>query len=485
MGKTISKTNCCAPDQLSSNLTLSAEAERLSLSMDDEPILLSSSLDESRDNPAISVNFKFSSNYLQLSNNTQEWPVCISIGCSEQNVEDRLGIDIVCLIETSMLSKSKSDLIKSSLEFVMNRLSGQDRLSIVSFSDSARRLCPLMAMSYTGKIKVGMILRNLVYSGSSDLAEGAVFALSVLNNRRIVNSNSNILIFSRGRDNHPNSIKERISDILREFTFRINANFSTHVFAMDGAVDILTYIAEETNGNCYIPKDEPSMLQSIAYCCGVMESTIAENLNISILLLNSPIPYIISKVYSENAETEFRMPDMVSGSVIDTIFVIKFLPCSVTDLKELEIAKITIEYTFKGLKCLEEAGLKIPIFSQNKLCREIELHEDVLLSFYRVKAADIMNEAAEISAYDLLGAKELLEKGTLELEQCVINRTRFIQTLANELRTWKDNLSPTEESKAAIRNRARNHWTKRCFDIPEYQNSATIANKNRIRALLM
>ena len=73
MGKNISKHNCCAPDQMSSNLTLSAEAERLSHSMDDEPILSNSSLDESRGEPPnISISLKFASNYLQLSDEIQE-----------------------------------------------------------------------------------------------------------------------------------------------------------------------------------------------------------------------------------------------------------------------------------------------------------------------------------------------------------------------------------------------------------------------------
>ena len=484
MGKTISKTNCCLIDQMSSNLTLSADAERLSQSMDDEPIL-NSSLDESRgEPPTLNISLKLSSNYIQLSTDHQEWPVCLKISCSDQAIEERIGMDIVILLESSSCTSDKSETIKSSIDFIISRLTGQDRLSIVSYNDTARRLCPLIAMSYTGKIKIAMALRNLVYYGSSDLAEGMVFALSVLNNRRNVNSNCNIILLSSGRDNCYSSISERISEIIREFSARITGKFSIHSFALAKPTAVLAYIAEETNGTCYFPNDETEYFQGLAHCCGVMESKVAEELNVILVPVESPVPLVISKIYSENSETTFRMPEVLAGTITDTIFVVKFLPHTGGDYKSLEIMRIMVEYTIRGNKFVEQVNLRIPIVSQDKICKEVELDEEVLVSFYRVKAADIMNEAAEICSFDRLGARELLEKGIQELEECYVSENRIIQRIANEIRNIKENVCSTEEFKIFVRNKARNHWGRRCFDIEEYHNSAIAINKSRLNALL-
>lgn len=484
MGTTIGKTNCCQVDQISSNLTLSAEAERLSMSLDDEPILLSSSLDESRgESPLISPNLKFGCNYLQQTNETQEWPVCLNISCADQSIDERGGIDLVCLIETSSMTYDKSEVIHKCIEFVMGRLSGQDRLSIVTFSDAARRLCPLISMSYTGKVKIGLLIRNLIYNGSCDLAEALVFALSVLNNRRNFNSSAHILLFSTGKDNHPDSVKERISDILREFTYRINGSFTINIFALSSPLNILTYISEETNGSCYFNKDDKSLMMSLAYCCGIMESKVAEDVSVKIVIPDIPIPVVISKVYSENAENVFRLPDVLAGMSMDTTFLMRFFPCPDADFRVLEIVRVLIQYKIKGIVRVEEVGLSIPIFPMKKVCKEIEIDENVLVSFYRVKAADIMFEAAEMALVDLAGAVQLLVLGSKELDECCVRRNHLVQTLSSELKVLKDKIARSEEIRAYIRNRARNHWTKRCNDVPDYHNSATTINKNRLRAL--
>lgn len=471
-------------DQISSNLTLSVEAERLSHSMDDDP-LINSSLDESRgEPPSINVFLKLTTNYIQLSNETQEWPVCLSIVCSHQAIEERAGMDLICLIENSSYAAEKSETIKSSIEFITSRLTGQDRLSIVSFNDSAKRLSPLTSMSYTGKIKIAMALRNLTFGGSCDLAEGIIFALSVLNNRRNTNYNTNVIVLSTGKDNHSNSINERVSEIFREFSPRIQGKFSINSISLWKPTSILSYIAEETNGNCYFPSSDLEYFEALAYCCGVMESKIAEDLCISLVPVDSPLTLLVSKIYSENSEMNFRMPDILAGTTTDTAFILRFLPSFEFNSKALELVRGKVEFTVRGNRIIEQISLKVPVFSTDKVCREIEIDEDVLVCFYRVKTADIMNEAVEICAYDIACARDLIDKGLIELEECCVSKHGFIKELCKELGVIRGKLSHSEEIRNFVRNRARNHWSKRCFDLAEYQNPATNASKSRLKALI-
>lgn len=59
----------------------------------------------------------------------------------------RAGIDIICVIDVSgSMGGQKLNLLKESLNYIVNMLKEQDRLCIIKFNDSAKIVFPLLSM---------------------------------------------------------------------------------------------------------------------------------------------------------------------------------------------------------------------------------------------------------------------------------------------------------------------------------------------------
>lgn len=476
MGKALSKTNCCASDQFSSNFTFSADNERFSSYKDDEPVIEASGAECSVDYALPSIQLKLASSYVQRSNVEQEWPAALIISCEETNIDLRSGIDIVCIVETSYLTKQKDRMLRNSVEFLMSRLTGQDRISLIGFADSSKKVTPLTSMTYTGKVKTNLALQSLHFGGKPNLADGLLLGLSVLLNRRQINHQSFIVIFATG-DDSDESTEGKISSILQEF---INENFSVFLFGLGSPKKVLNFIAEETNGTCYFAKNENEWFKNLAFSCGVMESKVLSDVFVELKIIESEIPVSISKIYSENGENEFRLQDGLSGNSISAVFILKFLPFD--HQIQTDIVSAHVQYKFYGVQHSIQINLRVPFVNASDNIAEIELDEEILKNFYRVKCADIMNEASILYFQNPNDAKLLLLRGSSELQTSIISSLSTIQSLKQDLLSSMHSLNTSEQS-IYLRNLARNHWSQRLSNCPDYQNSATSINKSRLQSI--
>lgn len=59
---------------------------------------------------------------------------------------DRTSVDLICVIDVSgSMTGQKIELVKSTMKYIVETLTPSDRLSIVTFQSSAKRITPLMA----------------------------------------------------------------------------------------------------------------------------------------------------------------------------------------------------------------------------------------------------------------------------------------------------------------------------------------------------
>ena len=278
------------------------------------------------------------------------------------------------------------------------------------------------------------------------------------------------------------SIQERLNELLKDYNMRFAASFASHVLALAEPVPVLNFIAEETNGNCFFVQNNENWMEAFAYSVGVIESKLVEDIQAEIVLNQEGIPLVLSKVYSENGLNEFRMPDALAGSRSDTVFVVKVMPFDGAERRNEEILKVNVRYRIRGTVISEQVVLRLDILSRDRVVREIEIDAEVMLGFLRVKIADILNEASLIvcSRYDQ--ATELLKVGMKELQESCVWGYESIKWLLEQLESCLNIESP-DISSVIFRNLARNLWSKKDFAREEYQNLATMINKNRMKAL--
>ncbi|XP_066342083.1 uncharacterized protein [Miscanthus floridulus] len=116
---------------------------------------------------------------------------------------ERSGLDLVAVLDVSgsMRRHGKLDKLKTAMKFVISKLGPLDRLSIVSFSDAATRLCELRSITDAAKEELkDMVQNGLVADGLTNMHAGLDTGLEVLNGRQQKTGRvGSVLFMSDGR----------------------------------------------------------------------------------------------------------------------------------------------------------------------------------------------------------------------------------------------------------------------------------------------
>ncbi|TVU30457.1 hypothetical protein EJB05_22082, partial [Eragrostis curvula] len=120
----------------------------------------------------------------------------------------RAPLDLVTVLDVSgSMSGSKLRLLKQAMGFVIDNLGSADRLSVVSFSDNARRVIRLARMSGDGKASAKRAVECLAACGGTNIGSGLRVASQVLADRRHRNAAAAVLDSGDGR--HGVEVAER------------------------------------------------------------------------------------------------------------------------------------------------------------------------------------------------------------------------------------------------------------------------------------
>ncbi|XWS18733.1 hypothetical protein CRYUN_Cryun32bG0070000 [Craigia yunnanensis] len=112
----------------------------------------------------------------------------------------RAPIDLVALLDVSGSMAGKLALLKRAVCFIIQNLGPSDRLSIVTFSSSARRIFPLRRMCGRGKDDAICAINALYSNGATNIVEGLKKGVKVLEERCEINPIASIILLSDGHD---------------------------------------------------------------------------------------------------------------------------------------------------------------------------------------------------------------------------------------------------------------------------------------------
>ncbi|CAG9321577.1 unnamed protein product [Blepharisma stoltei] len=432
----------------------------------------------------LQLSMKAALSYLQLNSSAaQELPCSFSMQALESSPTEggvRQGIDIVCVIDVSgSMQGDKIELTKKTLEFMVGKLEPKDRMSLVLFSSEVRRILPLIKMTEVGKQRALSKIAEIHAGGGTELVEGLDHGLKVIEDRRIVNQITSIILLTDGQDNNGSTALDRAK--LRVDSAKTK-NYSIHTFGYgsDHDAKLLNAISEWRNGGFYYIEKNDSIPMAFSNCLGELMSTVADQIQVRFQTQAADIPFALTKVYSESGDSVFSMPPVLTGDKKEAIFVLNFPPCQQQVPEGHSISPVKGFITYKqiqtGETVEEECTINIPIFNESAQIDSIELDEDVMVNFYRVKAAAILKEAAEFGERsDMEGARNLLQRGADELRNSVVAGNEIVKLLISDLDGAKarfvDYQAYEYGGRAEIKSKARGHWNKRAQNAECYMNS--------------
>ncbi|KAK1409935.1 hypothetical protein QVD17_36466 [Tagetes erecta] len=205
------------------------------------------------------------------------------------DLNTRAPLDLVTVLDISgSMTGTKIALLKQAMGFVVQNLGPLDRLSVIAFSSSARRLFPLRRMTETGKQESLQIINSLVANGGTNIAEALKKGAKVMNERKFKNPVSSMILLSDGQDTYT-SISPRKTGSQTDYQTLLPSSMQskkdetripvhTFGFGMDHDASAMHSISEHSGGMFSFIEAENVIQDAFAQCIGGLLSVVVQEL---------------------------------------------------------------------------------------------------------------------------------------------------------------------------------------------------------------
>ncbi|XP_019196601.1 PREDICTED: uncharacterized protein LOC109190553 [Ipomoea nil] len=340
----------------------------------------------------------------------------------------RAPIDLVTVLDISgSMAGTKLALLKRAMSFVIQNLGPSDRLAVIAFSSTARRLFPLRRMSETGRHEALQAVNSLVANGGTNIAEGLRKGAKIMEDRREKNPVASIILLSDGQDTYTVSSsganqQQPNYHLLLPLSMHgggEGSNFKIPVhtfgFGADHDASSMHSISEISGGTFSFIETEGVIQDAFAQCIGGLLSVVVKELQLSIDCVH-PGVYLSSlragsyhnRIMSDGRKGSIDVGDLYADEERDFLVSIK-VPADYLR-NETSLLKVRCVYKdplTKEMVNLESEELRI---SRPEEAGETSVSIEVDRQQNRLQAAEAMAQARTAAEKgDLVGATSILE----------------------------------------------------------------------------
>ncbi|PPR82462.1 hypothetical protein GOBAR_AA38255 [Gossypium barbadense] len=195
------------------------------------------------------------------------------------------------------MTGAKLQMLKRAMRLVISSLGSADRLSIVAFSATSKRLLPLRRMTAQGQRAARRIIDRLACGQGTSVGDALRKATKVLEDRRERNPVASIMLLSDGQDERvqSNASNQRHHSSHASSTRFAHIEIPVHAFGFG-----------QSGGYSHEPAED-----AFAKCVGGLLSVVVQDLRIQLSFASGSAPAEITAVYSCNGKPTV----LTSGSV--------------------------------------------------------------------------------------------------------------------------------------------------------------------------
>ncbi|KAK1613722.1 hypothetical protein QYE76_019239 [Lolium multiflorum] len=324
----------------------------------------------------------------------------------------RSGLDLVAVLDVSgsMAGKKLHDT-KVAMQFIIKKLSPIDRLSIVSFSTTAKRVCRLHFMTEDRQVELERLVNELEDDSLTNISDGLLTGRQVLDGRRLSGGRvASIILMSDGEHN--------VGSVLPENVDVGNVAVYTFGFGDDHKPRVLDMVAKNSRGGTYnYVKDGVALSGPFSQILGGLLSVVVRDLKLTVWPDDSKIEKVDPGSYPQTQ-------DAAAGSVT----------VSFGDLYSREVRKVMVDLLLPAVEreyvatviiaqcsysVQEKPFLAPPLRCSIRRTRTaagpdaIQQPTEVKTELARRDHADLIGE---VSTMDPAGARDKLEGGRKALD---------------------------------------------------------------------
>ncbi|KAI3911245.1 hypothetical protein MKW92_029618 [Papaver armeniacum] len=332
--------------------------------------------------------------------------------------EGRLGVDLVTILDISRsMSGPKLAKMQLSMQFLIQKLSEVDRLSVVAYSRRANRLCPLRQITGDSRKDIVELINELVANSSTHTEAGLRMALNILKGRKLTEKRIvAIMLMTDGvEDARSNARNVPVSEV-PVYTFGFGRECDKDVN------EVLSEISKNSKGGTFTPVPDLNGL-TVAFStslAGLLNVSI-EDLDLTVTPLNSSeLNKVDAGNYPQTEQATVTDPITVTYKSIydrETRKVLANLTLPKVDGRlGVQIFKVGFRYRVPGKDAFDFDERLINVTRTNEP-KEEEIPE-VLAEETRIKTAKSMKDARILADQEKLAqARKKLEDANASLPE--------------------------------------------------------------------
>ncbi|CAK9136103.1 unnamed protein product [Ilex paraguariensis] len=373
----------------------------------------------------------------------------------------RAPVDLVTVLDISgSMAGTKLALLKRAMGFVIQNLGPNDRLAVIAFSSTARRLFPLRRMSDTGKQQALQAVNSLVANGGTNIAEGLRKGAKIMEDRREKNPVASIILLSDGQDTYtvgssdgnqrlPNYQLLLPLSIHGEDTSGTKIPVHAFGFGTDHDASSMHSISEISGGTFSFIESEGVIQDAFAQCIGGLLSVVVKDLHVSIECAHSSVHLHSLKAgsYSNCVMSDGRTGFIDVGDLYadeEKDFLVSINIPAENSSNETTLLKVRCVYNDPLTKEMVTLGSEEVRIERTETARQELESIEVDRQRNRLQAAEAMAQARTAAEQgDLKGAVSILEICRRVLSETVSAKShdRLCVALDAELKEMQERMA--------------------------------------------
>ncbi|XVE51724.1 hypothetical protein DITRI_Ditri02bG0063900 [Diplodiscus trichospermus] len=366
---------------------------------------------------------------------------------------DRAPIDLVAVLDVSGSMAGKLALLKRAVCFIIQNLGPLDRLSVVTFSSSARRILPLRRMSRSGQDDAICAINALSSSGGTNIVEGLKIGVKVLEERREHNPIASIILLSDGHDtingdtrslycsvqNHTSNPRHDLSYLYllpasicprnngsgvesRQFTFAVH----TFGFGSEHDSNAMHAISDVSGGTYSFIESIDILQDAFARCIGGLLSVVAQDVRLiiesispGVQIVSIPSGRYKSEIFNQGEKAIIDVGSLYADEEKEFLVYLSIPATSHADgEKKLgNMSLLDVLCSDKDSTTTENVQLR---------CKRVEIRRtEVLCPADRMVCLEVDRQRNRLSVAEAIAnAQRMAEQGDLEHAQAVLSEQR-------------------------------------------------------------
>ncbi len=377
----------------------------------------------------------------------QTLPILASLAVKDLLLSYQAPLDLVCVLDHSgSMRGEKMELVKNTFKYLLRFLNDNDRLSIVIFNDDVSTIVPLINTTDASKGKILSAISTVYEGGGTNINLGLHKALEILKERENANVVTSIFLLSDGLDNFPGA-QERAKYVLSKSGLQDDVIIHTFGFGKDHDPQLMTDIADITDGSFYFIKQLDNIDEAFVESLGALQSSIAKSVEITVRPEQSEFlqgvelvkAYGDATMWIQNGQSYVtKTTNLMHGRQKDYVLELKIPTIS----KKLESGQAQVKVAsveavinlLNDTQIVKKADLFITLVNEEDDRDNEEDDREVMKNYFRVKGALLMDEARKMSDKgEHEGAKKMLQDFKEGVENSFLKEEEFIQRMIKDL----------------------------------------------------